>query len=219
MRAAFLLELVVAPGERAAGAALLRASAAVARVEGAVLQSALLPGRGPSRDALRRAASQALTQDGTMDTLPALLLSLILDAGLRLGEVERLGIDDVDLSDPLRPAIRIRYEERRHRAKRRRVVAPPELTNLVQAYLEQHPPDEGQTALLSWSRRHLQYTIQHLGEAAGLKEKLTANTLRWTYTAREWRNGASPEQMRARLGLSELGWRDVEAKLAQVGGR
>lgn len=170
-------------------------------------------------DALRRAASQALTQDGTMDTLPALLLSLILDAGLRLGEVERLGIDDVDLSDPLRPAIRIRYEDRRHRAKRRRVVAPPELTHLIQSYLEHNPPLAGQTALLSCSRRHLQYTIQHLGEAAGLKEKLTANTLRWTHTAREWRSGASPDQMRARLGLSELGWRDVEAKLAQMGGR
>jgi hypothetical protein len=54
--AGFVVDFVLAEGEDAAGRALLRAAAQVARSEGAALLSALLPGGGPARRALRRAA-------------------------------------------------------------------------------------------------------------------------------------------------------------------
>jgi hypothetical protein len=53
--AGFVVDFVLAPGEEAAGRALLRATAQLARSEGAALLSALLPGGGPARRALRRA--------------------------------------------------------------------------------------------------------------------------------------------------------------------
>ena len=55
IRAGFVLDLVLAAGEKAAGALLLRSLVALARAEGAGVLSALLPGSGPSRSALRRA--------------------------------------------------------------------------------------------------------------------------------------------------------------------
>jgi hypothetical protein len=55
IRAGFLLDFVLPPGEGGAGRALLRAAARLARAEGAALLSALLPGEGPSRAALRSA--------------------------------------------------------------------------------------------------------------------------------------------------------------------
>lgn len=55
VRAGFLLDFLAAPGDPAAARALLRGVAALARQEGCALLSALLPGTGPSRDALRAA--------------------------------------------------------------------------------------------------------------------------------------------------------------------
>lgn len=55
MQAGFLVDFVLAPRAEAAGRALLRAVARIARAEGAVLLSALRPGRGPARRALGRA--------------------------------------------------------------------------------------------------------------------------------------------------------------------
>lgn len=55
IRAGFVLDLLVAPGEPAAGALLVRTLARLARREGAGIVNALLPGAGLSRDALRRA--------------------------------------------------------------------------------------------------------------------------------------------------------------------
>lgn len=53
--AGFVVDFVLAAGEDAAGRTLLRAAAGLARAEGAALLSALLPGSGPARRALRRA--------------------------------------------------------------------------------------------------------------------------------------------------------------------
>ena len=55
IEAGFVHDFVLAPGEAHAGAALLDAAATLARREGGALLSALLPGSGPSRDALRTA--------------------------------------------------------------------------------------------------------------------------------------------------------------------
>jgi hypothetical protein len=55
VRAGFLLDFVLAPGEEAAGRALLREAAQLARADRALLLSTLLPGGGPGRDALRAA--------------------------------------------------------------------------------------------------------------------------------------------------------------------
>ncbi len=53
--AGFVVDFVLAEGEDAAGRALLRAATLFARADGAALLSALLPGNGPARRALRRA--------------------------------------------------------------------------------------------------------------------------------------------------------------------
>ncbi len=55
VRADFVLDFVLLPGEAEAGAALLREAGKLARADGALLLSALLPGAGPTRTALRRA--------------------------------------------------------------------------------------------------------------------------------------------------------------------
>jgi len=164
-------------------------------------------------DTVRRIVAGWATRNDDPDVLPALLVTLLLDMGLRIGEAERLHVDDIDLSNPLRPVVHVRYSERRHRAKQRALVGPPALADLIDRYLRHHPLPEGEERLLPWSRRQLQYVVTKVGEAAGLRRPLTPGALRWTCALEQLRAGVDPETLRQRLGLSALGWKDAEVKL------
>jgi site-specific recombinase XerD len=170
--------------------------------------------------AVRREAIETATGEGQPNSLPALLVLLLLDMGLRLGEAQRLKIDDIDLSDPLRPIVHVRYEERRHRAKQRQLTGPPDLATLLEAHLaERSPDDEDIERLFYCSRRYLQNVIERVGRKAGLRRRLTANTLRWTFALRQWQEGVDHDRQRRRLGLSKLGWDDVVVKLREMSKR
>jgi integrase/recombinase XerD len=165
-------------------------------------------------DGVRRVAAEMAVAGEDADVRPALLMTLMLDMGLRVGEAANLQVDDVDLSNPLQPVVRVRYEDPRHRAKRRSLIGPPALTELVKRQLARIP--EGQSALLGVSRRWLQHLVGQIGEAAGLRRQLTTSTLRWTYIVEQRRGGTDPETLRKRLGLSALGWKDVQETLEEV---
>jgi integrase/recombinase XerD len=164
-------------------------------------------------DAVRRCVAAMATRADDPDVLPALLVTLLLDVGLRIGEAERLHPDDVDLSNPLRPVVHVRYADKRHRAKRRALACPPALAELVRRH------HGGEERLFACSRRQLQYVVARVGAAAGLQRQLTPGTLRWTYALDQFQAGVDPETLRQRLGLSNLGWRDVEVRLRILGRR
>ena len=168
-------------------------------------------------DAVRRMAAEQATASADPDPLPALLITLLLDMGLRLGEAVRLHVDDIDLSNSLRPIVHVRYDRARHRAKRRALVGPPVLTNLVKQQLAGLDPDE--TRVLASSRRRLQYIVERLGEEADLRRSLTPSTLRWTYALDQFTAGMDPETLRQRLGLSERSWKEVEVRLRALARR
>lgn len=168
-------------------------------------------------DTVRRIAAEQAESSEDPDPLPALLITLLLDMGLRLGEALDLHPDDVDLTNPLRPVIHIRYDDHRHRAKRRALVAPPALATLAKRQRERLTPQEDQ--LLDSSRRALQYTVERVGDAAGLRRTLTPSTLRWTYAVDQFRTGLDPDVLRQRLGLSERSWKDTEPRLRKLAQR
>jgi site-specific recombinase XerD len=168
--------------------------------------------RNEMEDIRRKAAELAIHPEDP-DPRPALLLTLFLDLGLRLGEARRLKLTDVDASNRLRPVVHVRYDQQRHRAKRRRLVGPPDLVQLLELYVDAYPRTDGSTALFPWSRRRLQQIVEVLGEQAGIQRKITPNKLRWTYALLAWKADVTEERMRRQLGLSELGWRDVRERL------
>jgi integrase/recombinase XerD len=44
-------------------------------------------------------------------------------------------------------------------------------------------------------------------------------TLRWTCAVRDFRNGMPEEQLRQKLGLSKISWRETSAKIYELTGR
>lgn len=169
--------------------------------------------------ALRQTASRIATCTEKPDPLPALLLTFFLDMGLRLGEVARLKRTDIDCSDRLRPVVHVRYDDARHRAKRRKLAGPPVLTALVDA-LEKRDPSSNDDSmlLLSCSRRNLRYILERLAVEAGVEQDVNPTTLRWTFALHQWKAGER-DILQERLGLSHLGWQEVERKLQALGAR
>jgi len=94
------------------------------------------------------------------DRVPSLLALFFLDLGLRAGEVVRLTTQDIDLSNRLRPVVHVCYSHRRHRAKRRELTAPPDLSVLVDGHLATREGNGHQ--LHTYSSRDIRRTIEEL---------------------------------------------------------
>ncbi|MGD2048426.1 MAG: hypothetical protein PVH03_02980, partial [Chloroflexota bacterium] len=55
------------------------------------------------------------------------------------------------------------------------------------------------------------------GEAAGLKQgRLSFENLRWVSALRDYQRGVEPDEIRARLGLSKITWRETKSKLDRL---
>ena len=83
---------------------------------------------------------------------------------------------------------------------------------LLELYVEEYPLEEDAT-LFPWSRRRIQQILEDLRDQAELNRKVTPSKLRWTYALTTWKEGVTGEEVQRYLGLSELGWRDVQKKL------
>jgi len=143
---------------------------------------------------------------------PYLVLILALEMGLRLGEIARLTRADIDLSNPYRPVVHVRYKAERHRHKSRALVGPPELAAVYRQHLE---GVEGER-LFPVTQRALEYEIEELGHLARLPRKLTARTLRWTWAVRKVREGTDEDRLRRLMGLSPVAWQQVKATLIRL---
>ncbi len=143
------------------------------------------------------------------DPRPAFMLRLLLDTGLKKGELARLRSQDLNLdADP--PSVLVRYDQPRFARKERRVPVGPRTAGLFPAYLLRYRPAD---RLFPWTDRNLEYVLAEMAEAAGLAEAVSFETLRWTAALRAWRSGLPPQDLRELLGLSPITWVETEKKL------
>jgi len=143
------------------------------------------------------------------DPRPELLVRLLLDTGLKKGELARLTEADLDtVSRP--PTLLVRYEQTRWRQKQRRVSFGADTLGALTIYLERYDPDD---RLFECTPRNLEYVLADVAAAAGLPEGTGFETLRWTSAVRAHRAGIDPETLRERLGLSPVTWAETARKL------
>ncbi|MBK8542027.1 MAG: site-specific integrase [Ardenticatenia bacterium] len=155
------------------------------------------------------AVADGLASGEARDPRPAFMLRLLLDTGLKKGELVRLRTDDLNLdADP--PSILVRYDQPRFARKERRVPVGPKVSGLFPAYLLRYRTAE---RLFPWTDRNLEYVLADLARAAGLGDEVSFETLRWTAALRAWRSGLAPDDLRELLGLSPITWVETEKKL------
>ena len=160
-------------------------------------------------------AASALRSAKKPDTRPFLLLTLLLETGIKKGECLTLTRNHIDAEAPGGPILFVRYASPSSRYKERKISLSSDWMNAYQEYLGQYnPPDQ----IFPWSPRRLEYLLEDLGSAAGLDKHLSFDMCRWTCAIDDWKSGIDSDKIRQKLGVSKIQWREVSLKLRQLAG-
>ena len=149
------------------------------------------------------------------DARPHLLFLLILNTGIKKNECIEINLYHLDITNPEKPELWIRYRNPQRRHKERCIPLPPILIPVLEEYLLQYKPDE---KLFPWTGRNLEYVLTNVCEKAGLG-RLSFEMLRWTCAVRDYAEGMDPQKLRNKLGLSQISWYEVETKLTLLSRR
>lgn len=149
------------------------------------------------------------------DARPYTLLSLLLETGIKKGECLALTLNHIELEGPNGPFLFIRYTSPGNRYKERKIPLSAQWIEAYKEYLAQYKPAEH---VFPWSPRRLEYLLEEIGEKAGLDKHLSFDMCRWTCALDNWEEGAEPDKIRQKLGISKIQWREINMKLRQLAG-
>jgi integrase/recombinase XerD len=143
------------------------------------------------------------------------LLSLLLDTGIKKGELLTLTTKHIDFDAPGGPILFVRYANPKYRYKERKIALTEDWLAAYQAYAAEYDLSE---KLFPWSPRRLEYLLQDIGEEIGLANQLSFLMCRWTCALNDLNNGMDPNKIRQKLGISEIQFREVRLKLRLLAG-
>lgn len=158
-------------------------------------------------------AAQGFRTGHRPDARPYTLVALLLHTGVKKGECLAIRLNHVDLHGPEGPTLFIRYADARKRYKERKLPLDPGWVSAYREYLSQYSPRE---RLFPWSPRRLEYLLEDVGQAAGLKKHLSFDMCRWTSALVDYRAGLDKDHIRQKLGISRIQWREVGNKLDRL---
>lgn len=147
------------------------------------------------------------------DTRPFLLLKLLLETGIKKSETVRLTRDSVENRDSDTPTVMVRYA-RQNVFKERRLPISHEWLAALDEYLEQYEPRDER--IFDCTARNLEYVLTDLAKAAGVESKVSFETMRWTSAVRDYQAGMDMDDLREKMGLSEISWRETSLKIIKL---
>ncbi len=167
-------------------------------------------------DSIRFSRSMTLRKDRDIqDYRPELILRLLLDTGIKKGEMMKLTLKDIDRLNPARPVLYIRQKSR-NVYKERHIKLDSEWLKLLDLYLQQYAPPQ---TIITCTARNLEYILEDIGNGIELPFKLSFESLRWTSAVIEYRRGMEDTFIREKLGLSEASWHETGSKIRQLSER
>ena len=143
------------------------------------------------------------------------LLKLLLDTGIKKGELLTLTTRHIDLDSPTGPILFVRYANPKYRYKERKIDLTQEWIAAYRDYAKEYDLSE---KLFPWSPRRLEYLLQDIGEEIGLADQLSFLMCRWTCALNDLTSGVDPNKIRQKLGISEIQFREVRLKLRRLAG-
>ncbi len=147
------------------------------------------------------------------DARPYLLLILLLQTAIKKGEVVGIRLEHIDFSKPSAPVLNVRYEDPRRTFKERPLALGPQFTPVYQQYIREYKPQEH---LFECTARNLEYVLDDVARMAEIAEGISFEQLRWTAAVRDYRNGMAQDQLRQKLGLSHISWRETLPRIQRL---
>ncbi len=147
------------------------------------------------------------------DVRCAVLVGLLVYAGLKKEELMRLRPRDVDLSEPESPAVEVHFPGEAKRRRERRLQLPAAWAETYLQYAEHYQPQEH---VFECTDRNLNYVLDAAVRRAGLERRVTLQLLRDVYAVRQLRAGVPMDALREKLGLSEEAWYETAEKYRKL---
>ena len=147
------------------------------------------------------------------DARPYLLVTLILQTGIKKSECMGIKLEHIDLSNTQAPVLYVRYADPRRTLKERKLALGMGFTAVYRQYEREYKPKEH---LFECTPRNLEYVLADLAQQSGIAGGVSFEQLRWTCAVRDYRKGMPPEQLRQKLGLSEISWRETLPKIQKL---
>jgi site-specific recombinase XerD len=121
--------------------------------------------------------------------------------------------DDIVHESPSRPVLVVRHKKPSAVYKERKIPLDPDWLNVLGEYRDQyHPPD----AIFDCTARNLEYVLHDVALGAGVEGKVSFEILRWTSAVRDYRRGMDLEELREKMGLSRISWRETSEKIVRL---
>lgn len=148
------------------------------------------------------------------DARPHLLLTLLLKTGIKKGEAMAIVPNHIDSSNSQEPVLFVRYANPQLRYKERKLPLESTWLEVLDEYLRQYRPHD---TLFTCTARNLEYILTDVGEACGLEQGVISfENLRWVSALWDWKQNVEPDEIRQKLGLSKITWREMRGKLEQL---
>jgi integrase/recombinase XerD len=162
---------------------------------------------------LALSAAERHRRDAKPDARSYMLLSLLLATGIKKSECLGIHINHIDVHAASGAQVFIRYASPANRYKERKLELPDDWISGYTEYLQQYKPVD---QLFPWSPRRLEYLLEDIGEEAGIKKHVSFDMCRWTCALRDFQDGAEPDRVRQKMGVSKIQWREIHLKLRQL---
>jgi site-specific recombinase XerD len=147
------------------------------------------------------------------DARPDLLLRLLLDTGIKKSECMALTPEHVNRSDPKTPVLVVRHKKPTNVYKERKITLNPDWLTVLDEYLDQYRPED---TIFDCTARNLEYILRDVAVAAGVDNKVSFEILRWTSAVRDYQRGMDMEELREKMGLSRISWRETSDKIIRL---
>lgn len=147
------------------------------------------------------------------DTRPVLLFQLLLETGIKKSETTNLTVASIEGQDTDSPVLLIRYK-RQNVFKERRLPVSVRWVTLLEEYLAQYQPKDER--IFDCTARNLEYVLNDLGKAAAVETRVSFETMRWTMAVRAHMAGMDMDDLREKMGLSEISWRETSQKIMKL---
>jgi len=163
-------------------------------------------------DRLMETAQRLMNDPDQPDARPYLLVSLLLQTGIKKSECMNIALEHLDLSDGRHPVLYVRYANAKSRHKERKLRLPIDFASTLEKYRARYQP---KVNLFECTARNLEYVLTDLGQLAGI-ENISFEILRMTCAVRDFQNGMSDDVLRQKLGLSKITWAETGDKIRQL---
>jgi site-specific recombinase XerD len=157
-------------------------------------------------------ATEGLLHAEKPDARPHLLVTLLLQTGIKKSECMAIQLNDIDTSEPKAPVLYIRYSNPKMKHKERKLQLSADFVPSLHQYLAEYQPKE---RLFECTARNLEYVLDNAARLAGI-ETISFEILRWTCAVRDYKSGMLSDKLRQKLGLSKITWQEASEKLKKL---